>query len=141
MFYGQHRHGIDEKGRIIFPAKFRELLGEKFYITVGLDSCLQVYPEGEWKQLEYKIKSLPMSSGGEIQRFFFTNTTDASFDKQGRVLIPSNLRAYAKLDKEVVIAGISNRLEIWDAGAFDSQSNVAAINPDDVAQKMLALGI
>lgn len=141
MFYGQHRHGIDEKGRAIFPAKYRELLGEKFFITVSLDQCLQVFPENEWRQIEFKIKSLPISSGGEIQRFFFNNTEDASFDKQGRVLIPHNLRIYAGLKKDIVIAGVSNRLEIWDAEKYDSLNNVSVINAEDVAQQMRALGI
>lgn len=141
LFYGQHRHGIDAKGRIIFPAKYREELGEYFYITRGLDHFLLVYPENEWKILEDQLKSLPMSKGSEIQRFFFNNTEKASFDKQGRVLIPSHLRDYGNLTKDIVIAGVSNRLEIWDAAKFDEINDASSINPEDVAAQMELLGI
>ena len=141
MFYGQHRHGIDDKGRLIFPSKYREELGEFFYITRGLDRFLLVYPENEWKKLEDQLKSLPMSKGGDIQRFFFHNTEKVSFDKQGRVVLPSHLREYAGIDKDIVIAGVSNRLEIWDAAKYDKVNNIDAINPDDIAAQMEVLGI
>ena len=141
MFYGQHRHGIDDKGRLIFPSKYRDDLGEFFYITRGLDRFLLVYPENEWKKLEEQLKSLPMSKGSEIQRFFFNNTEKVSFDKQGRVLIPSHLREYAELDRDTVIAGVSNRLEIWDAAKYDKVNNIDAIDPEDIAAQMEVLGI
>lgn len=141
LFYGQNRHGIDPKGRIIFPTKYREELGEVFYITRGLAACLFVYPENEWKKLEDKLKELPMSSAGNIQRFFFNNTEKVSFDKQGRVLLASHLRDYAKLTKDIVIAGVSNRLEIWDADEFDNMNNMDNMNADEIIAQMETLGI
>ena len=141
MFYGQHRHGIDEKGRLIFPSKYRDDLGDVFYITRGLDRFLLVYPQDEWNKLEESLKSLPMSKGSAIQRFFFSNTEKTSFDKQGRVLIPANLREYAGLDKDIVIAGVGNRIEIWDAPKYDDLNSVDAVDPDDIAAQMEVLNI
>ena len=92
MFFGHNRHLIDPKGRIILPAKYRDELGDKFFITRGLDPCLLVYPETEWKAFEDKIRELPLSSGAKIQRFFFGNTDEASCDKQGRVLVSDTPR-------------------------------------------------
>lgn len=141
MFYGQNRHGIDPKGRIIFPTKYREELGEVFYITRGLSRCLFVYPENEWKKLEDQLRALPMSSAGNIQRFFFNNTEKVSFDKQGRVLLASHLREYARLEKDVVIAGVSNRLEIWDAAEFDNMNSLDNMDVDEITAQMETLGL
>ena len=141
MFYGQNRHAIDPKGRIICPTKYREELGEYFYVTRGLSNCLFVYPENEWKKLEDQLRSLPMSSAGNIQRFFFNNTEKVSCDKQGRVLLASHLKEYASLKKDVVIAGVSNRLEIWDAEEFDKMNNLDNMNVDEITAQMETLGI
>ncbi|MBE7028680.1 MAG: division/cell wall cluster transcriptional repressor MraZ [Clostridia bacterium] len=141
MFYGQNRHAIDPKGRIIFPSKYREELGEYFYITRGLSNCLFVYPENEWKKLEEKLRSLPMSSAGNIQRFFFNNTEKVSCDKQGRVLLASHLKDYAKLKKDIVIAGVSNRLEIWDAEEFDGMNSLDNMNVEEITSQMEILGL
>ncbi len=141
MFYGQNRHAIDPKGRIIFPTKYREELGEYFYVTRGLSNCLFVYPENEWKKLEDQLRSLPMSSAGNIQRFFFNNTEKVSCDKQGRVLLAAHLKEYASLKKDVVIAGVSNRLEIWDAEEFDKMNNLDNMNVEEITAQMETLGI
>lgn len=141
MFYGQNRHTVDTKGRVIFPTKYREELGESFYVTRGLSHCLFVYPKSEWEKLEEKLKTLPMSSGGNIQRFFFNNTENVSFDKQGRILLASHLREYAGLSKDVVIAGVSNRLEIWDAAEFDNMNSMENMDADEIASQMEILGI
>ena len=141
MFFGHNRHLIDPKGRIILPAKYREGLGDKFFITRGLDPCLLVYPEAEWKAFEDKIRALPLSSGAKIQRFFFGNTDEASCDKQGRVLVSDNLKSYAKLDKEIIILGVGNRLEIWDAATYDKDVESCADDADIVAAQMEILGI
>ena len=141
MFYGQNRHAIDPKGRIIFPTKYREELGEFFYITRGLSNCLFVYPENEWKKLEDQLRSLPMSSAGNIQRFFFNNTEKVSCDKQGRVLLAGHLKDYANLKKDIVIAGVSNRLEIWDAEEFDNMNNLDNMNVDEITAQMETLGL
>lgn len=141
MFYGQNRHAVDPKGRIIFPTRYREELGEYFYITRGLSNCLFVYPENEWIKLENQIRSLPMSKAGDIQRFFFHNTERVSCDKQGRVLLASHLKEYASIQKDVVIAGVSNRLEIWDADKFDEMNNSNNMNVDEITAQMEILGI
>ena len=141
LFYGQNRHGIDPKGRVILPTKYREKLGEVFYITKGLASCLFVYPESEWSELKEKLDALPMSTGGDVQRFFYTNMAEVSADKQGRVLLPSHLREYASLDKDVVIAGVGKRIEIWDAKTFDDMNALPKMDPDEILMKMESLGI
>lgn len=119
MLMGTFHHNMDTKGRVHFPAKLREGLGDRFFITKGLDGCLFVYPEDEWEVLGAKIRAIPLSKGRRLQRFFFSGATDAEPDKQGRILIPQNLREYANLDKEVVVIGASNRAEIWDKALWD----------------------
>jgi len=141
LFYGQHRHGIDAKGRIIFPSKFREELGEIFYVTQGVGKFLLVYPENEWKVLESKLKSLPMSKGMAIQRFFFGNAAEVSADKQGRVNVPQSLRSYAFLDKDIVIVGMSDHIEIWDVCEFDKMNSSPEISPEEISAQMELLGI
>jgi protein mraZ len=141
VFYGQNRHTIDPKGRAIFPAKYREKLGDVFYITRGLQSCLFVYPRDEWLKFEEKLKALPDSTGGAIQRYFFNNTEEVSFDKQGRVLIPGHLRDFAGLSKDIVIAGVSSKIEIWDAQKFDELNTMDNMSPDEISAQMELLGL
>lgn len=116
MFMGEYQHNIDIKGRIIVPAKFREGLGESFVITRGLDQCLFAYPMEEWKLLEGKLKQLPLTKkdARSFTRFFLSGASECEIDKQGRINIPPSLRTYAKLTKECVVTGVSNRIEIWD---------------------------
>ncbi|MDT8859129.1 division/cell wall cluster transcriptional repressor MraZ [Alkalihalobacillus sp. MEB130] len=115
MFMGEYRHNVDEKGRMIVPAKFRDSLGSSFVVTRGLDRCLFVYPQEEWSKLENKLKTLPFTKkdARAFTRFFFSGATECELDKQGRVNIASPLREYAQLDKECVVIGVSNRVEIW----------------------------
>lgn len=114
MLIGEYQHNIDAKGRIIVPAKFRSDLGCCFYITKGLDGCLFVLPEAEWKELEEKIHSMPISKARTLQRFFFSGAAEVETDKQGRVLIPQHLRDYAGLEKDITLIGTSSRVEIWN---------------------------
>ena len=112
MFMGEYQHSIDEKGRLIVPARFREELGLNFVVTRGLDNCLFVYPKPEWQNLEQKLKSLPLTnaSARSFVRFFFSGAGECELDKQGRILLPLNLREYARLDREVVLIGVSSRV-------------------------------
>ncbi len=121
MFMGEYRHNVDEKGRLIIPAKFREELGDSFVVTRGLDRSLFVYPQGEWKILEGKLKSLPFTKkdARAFTRFFFSGATECELDKQGRVNIASPLREYAHIEKECVIIGVSNRVEIWSKAIWE----------------------
>ncbi|MGY3714017.1 division/cell wall cluster transcriptional repressor MraZ [Sutcliffiella cohnii] len=115
MFMGEYHHTIDAKGRMIIPAKFRENLGEAFVLTRGLDHCLFGYPMSEWTNVEEKLKELPLTKkdARAFTRFFFSGASECELDKQGRVNISSPLLQYAGLEKECVVIGVSNRIEIW----------------------------
>lgn len=143
MFIGEYSHSIDKKGRVIVPAKFREDLGSFFILTKGLDNCLFVYPLEEWKILENKLKTLPLTrkDARAFVRFFFSGATECELDKQGRILIPSNLRAHAKLDNEATIIGISNRVEIWSSKEWEEYNNDDDLSYENIAEKMAELGI
>ena len=116
MLTGEFNHSIDAKGRLIIPSKFRENLGENFVITKGLDGCLFLYPDSEWKIFEEKLRTLPLTNKDAriFTRFFLGSAVDGGLDKQGRVLISSALRNFANLEKEVVLVGVLDRVEIWD---------------------------
>ncbi|MDL2233587.1 division/cell wall cluster transcriptional repressor MraZ [Ruminococcaceae bacterium OttesenSCG-928-L11] len=119
---GEFHHSLDVKGRVNFPAKLREELGERFYITKGLDGCLFVYSEAEWDKLAQRIRNQPISKKRrELQRFFFGSAVEAEPDKQGRVNIPGPLRDFAGLDKEVVVVGSMDWAEIWDKARWKAQ--------------------
>lgn len=138
MLLGRYEHTVDTKGRVSVPARFREDLGERFVITRGLDSCLALYSLNEWAVLAEKVKQLPMAQARTIQRYLFTGAYETDIDAQGRMVIPQNLRAFAGITKDVVIAGLSNRAEVWDKETFDkAESDVSA---DDVVELMSQLG-
>lgn len=116
MFIGEYTYSIDEKKRLAIPVKFRQALGKKAVLTRGLDNCLVIYPLKEWQKLTQKLESLPagqVDARGFI-RIMLSGAVDISLDKLGRVLIPDHLKKYAFLEKNVVIIGLSNRIEIWD---------------------------
>lgn len=142
MFIGEYQHTIDPKGRVIMPAKFRDDLGDKFIITKGLDNCLFVFPQEEWQSFEKKLRSLPLTSrdARAFTRFFFSGAIECELDKQGRILIPANLRDYAELDKDLVIVGVSSRVEIWSKEKWNAY-NEENLDHDDIAEKMAELGI
>jgi len=143
LFYGEYQHTVDSKGRVIIPSRFREGLGESFILTKGLDDCLFAYSRDEWSNLESKLKTLPLSSkdARAFIRFFFSGATECEVDKQGRILIPQNLRDYAGLEKDVCIIGVSTRVEIWDKAKWESYSSNEDLSPDKIAEKMEQLGI
>lgn len=138
MFMGEFQHSIDDKGRVIIPAKFRESLGPSFVVTRGLDQCLFVYPMEEWGVMEQKLKALPlMKSDARAFTRFFSGATECELDKQGRVNLPGNLREYAKLDKDCVVLGVSNRVEIWSKGIWESYFNQSEEAFNDIAEKLV----
>lgn len=143
MFMGEYQHTIDSKGRIILPVKFREALGEQFVATKGLDNCLFVYPREEWAIIESKLKQLPFTKADAraFVRFFFAGAAECESDKQGRVLLPANLRDYARLDKDIVIVGVSSRIEIWSREVWGKYSSEAELSYGDIAEKLEDLGI
>ena len=143
MFIGEYQHTLDIKGRVIIPSRFREDLGDGFVITKGLDNCLFLYPRNEWSILEEKLKTLPLTNrdARAFIRFFFSGATECIIDKQGRVLIPANLREHSKLEKDVVVIGVSNRMEIWSKEEWDAYNNDDNLSYDNIAEKMAELGI
>ena len=138
MLMGEYEHTLDPKGRVIFPAKLREDLGDNFIIAKGLDNCLFVYPPAQWQRLQDSINALPFSKASALQRFFFSGASEAISDKQGRVLIPANLRQYAGLDKDIIIVGASVRAEIWDKAKWLEQS--ARLTAETIENVMDDLG-
>jgi MraZ protein len=117
---GTYYHNIDAKGRLSFPNKLREQLGAAFYVTKALDQpCLTVYSEAEWERLAAKVAQLPEAKGGQLRRFLFSGAGLLTPDKQGRVLVPQDLRHFAGLEKDVVVIGADNKAEIWDQSRWE----------------------
>ncbi|QUI23199.1 division/cell wall cluster transcriptional repressor MraZ [Vallitalea pronyensis] len=143
MFIGEYKHSIDDKGRLIVPAKFRSLLGEAFYITKGFDQCIFVYTEDEWNKFIEKLNNNPMKKkdARRIQRFFIASATECMLDKQGRILIPSHLRDYSEIEKEVILIGVSNRVEIWSKENWEAYNEDDDLDISDLAEDMEDLDI
>lgn len=143
MFMGEYQHTIDSKGRVSMPAKFREELGERFVATKGLDKSLFVYPMEEWQRLSQKLRSLPFTRADAraFARFFFSGAVECELDKQGRVLLPQLLREHAKINKDVIIIGVSTRVEIWAKEVWEEYSLQAATNYEEIAEKMVDLDL
>ena len=141
MFMGEYNHTIDTKGRIIVPSKFRDQLGDSFVVTAGLDNCLFVYANEEWSRFEEKLQELPLSNpkARKFSRFFLASACDCEIDKQGRILLPAKLREMAGLTKDVVLAGVGGRIEIWDRERWQAVSTYDDM--DEVAGNMEDLGI
>jgi len=121
MFMGEYHHNIDDKNRLVIPSNYRELLGETFVITRGLEKCLYVYTESEWQKIVDKLASLPFTKKDArvFVRSFFSAAANCNFDKQGRISITSTQSEYASLNKECVIIGANDRLEIWSKSEWD----------------------
>ncbi|MBQ1312889.1 MAG: division/cell wall cluster transcriptional repressor MraZ [Blautia sp.] len=141
MFMGQFSHSIDAKGRLIIPTRFRELLGEEFVMTKGLDGCLYIFPMNAWEEFETKLRKLPLTNkdARAFSRFFVSGATPCEFDKQGRILVPQPLREFACLDKDVVVSGNLERIEVWDKEKWIAAD--AAQDMDNVAENLQGLGI
>ena len=121
MLLGEYNHSVDAKGRVIVPSKFREDLGTNFIVTKGFDNSLFVFSKMEWASFEEKVRSLPMTNPNarSFSRFFLAGATECELDKQGRINIPQNLLDYASITKDVVIIGVSSRVEIWDKAKWE----------------------
>lgn len=125
MFMGEYNHTMDAKGRLIVPSKFRELLGDEFVVTKGLDRCLFVFTENKWNSVIESLDTLPLTKGKarQFSRFLVGGSSLCEIDKQGRILIQQNLREYAGLDKDVVLVGVGSRIEIWDKKAWEEAND------------------
>ena len=143
MLTGEYSHSIDAKRRLIIPSKFREILGEEFVITKGLDGCLFLYPSNEWKIFEEKLRTLPLTNKNArtFTRFFLGSAVDGGLDKQGRALISSALRAFAGLEKDVVLVGVLDRVEIWDQARWNENNAAVEADMDEIAGQMEDLGL
>ncbi len=127
VFRGEFAHSIDPKGRLIIPAKFREELGENFVVTKEIGGCLSIYSEDEWKAFEEKLIALPRAKAN-VKRFYTASAVDTGLDKQGRVLLSSALKTYAGLEKDVVVVGVLERVEIWDKIKWEENNAITEEN-------------
>ena len=138
MFTGEFFHSFDEKGRVNFPAKLREELGEQFVITKGLDGCLSAYSMEKWEHISKIVDGLPQAKARNLKRFMFSSATVVNPDTQGRVLVTQTLRGYANITKDVAVIGACDHVEIWDREAWAALN--AEMNSDDIAAAMDELG-
>jgi MraZ protein len=143
MLLGEYRHNLDPKGRVAIPAKFREKLTTGAIVTRGLDNCLFLFAEAEWKVLAEKLVALPLAQANSraFVRLMLSGAMDVEFDNQGRILIPDYLRKYAGLGKEVVVAGLYNRIEIWDGATWERYKQKTEGASEEIAEKLGELGI
>ncbi len=143
MFYGEYAHSIDRKGRLILPARLRDVAKnnfiEKFYLTRGLDKCLFMLSEEEWRSQENKFKAVPFTKqeGRTFNRIFFSGAVEVVPDKQGRILLPQYLKEFAQIKKDVVIVGVSNRIEIWSTGLWNEFSANSRQSFEQIAEKLI----
>lgn len=142
MFMSEYNHTLDAKGRVIMPAKFREVLGDTFIVTKGFDRCLYVYSKEDWAAFQEQVMSKlddTVKEARQFARFLFSGASEVEVDKQGRIPLFPALRKYAELDKDVVLAGVGRRIEIWDRAKWDGES--LDENIDDILSMMNKLGI
>lgn len=143
MFYGEYIHSIDRKGRLILPAKFREAAKthfvEKFYITRGLDKCLFMFSEEEWRSQESKFKAIPFTKqqARTFNRLYFSGAVEVIPDGQGRILLPQYLKEFAEIKKDVVIVGVSNRIEVWSKDKWSEFYGSSRQSFEEIAEKLM----
>ena len=143
MFYGEYEHNLDEKGRVVLPAKFRQIAKKrtirKFFLTRGMEKCLFLFSEGEWKQQESKFKSLSImqKDARSFNRIYFSGACEILPDVQGRFLIPPYLKSYAYIKRELVIIGVSNRIEIWAKSKWEDFCRMQFNNFEQIAEKLI----
>jgi MraZ protein len=143
MFIGEYAHNLDEKGRLAIPVKFRRDLSKGAVVTRGLDNCLFLYTKTEWEKLAEKLAILPISQSNSraFSRLMLAGAMEVEIDKQGRVVLPEYLREFASLKKNVVLAGLYNRAEIWDEEKWKTYKTQTETNSNEIAEKMAELGI
>lgn len=141
MFMSEYNHTIDAKGRLIIPSKFREVLGEEFVVSKGMDGCLFVYANDDWDAFEQKLTSLPLinKEARQFARFFLAGAAQVELDKQGRILLPAALREFAGLDKDVVLVGVGSRIEIWSKDKYEAVGD--GLDMDNITAAMESLGL
>lgn len=140
-FVGEYLHSLDLKGRIALPVRFREVLGSRFVLGRGLDKCLFIYPLDEWARVLEKVKAMPLSQreARNFARYFLSGAVEVEPDKQGRITVPSNLREYAGLEKDVYVLGVGTRIEIWDKATWESTRMEIEENFSDLAESVTGI--
>lgn len=143
MFIGEYTYSIDDKKRLAIPAKFRQLLGKRAVITRGLDQCLFLYPTKEWGTLAKKLSQLPLSQADArgFARLMLTGAMEVNIDALGRILVPDYLKKYSFLKKRVVIAGVYNRVELWDEAKWQEYKKKTESGVGDIAERLKELGV
>ncbi|MCX6790686.1 MAG: division/cell wall cluster transcriptional repressor MraZ [Candidatus Gribaldobacteria bacterium] len=143
MFLGEYSYNIDEKKRLAVPTKFRQKLGKKAVITRGLDNCLFLYPIKEWEKLAEKLSQLPISQADArgFSRIMLAGAMEVDLDALGRILVPDYLKQYASLNKKVIIAGLYNRVEIWDEDKWNTYKQQIEGEAGDIAERLKDLGV
>ncbi len=143
MFIGEYEHNVDEKGRVAIPTKFKQELGRGAVVTRGLDNCLFLYPRKDWEALADKLSKLPIGKANTraFTRLMLAGAMDVGLDRQGRIVLPEYLRTYALLKKKVVIAGLYNRLEIWDHAVWNRYKTGTEKRGGDIAEALGELGV
>lgn len=138
LFLGEHRHALDDKGRVIFPARMRDELGPDVVLQKGIEQCVYVFPQAAWEREVERVNSLPTTrpDARRYRRFFFSQAQSERVDKQGRLTVPQSFRDYAGLSREVVVAGVGARVEIWDAAAWDTQRTESEASVEDFASEL-----
>ncbi len=143
MLIGEYTHTLDTKKRLSLPSKWRKELGKKLVLTRGLDNCLFVYPLAEWRQITDKVAKLPLGQADtrSFNRFFLSGAVEVEVDKIGRILIPDFLKDFARLDAKVVLAGIYDRVEVWDEKRWNAYKKQIESKADDLAEKLGDIGV
>ena len=141
MFLGRHGHNLDEKGRLALPARYREELRDGVVITRGFDDCLLVYPMAAWAPLAERVSALSIGDPDVrlLRRMLFANATDLMLDRQGRILVPAELRAHAGLEREAVVVGMHSFIEIWSPDGWAAQDELVERDGASIAEKLAAL--
>lgn len=142
MLIGEYRHTLDNKNRISLPSKFRKELGKNFVVTRGLDNCLFIYSQKEWKTISQKLGELGMGQSDTrgFNRFMLAGAIEVSVDSVGRILIPDHLKSFANIDTKVVFAGVYNRIEVWNESSWDSYTQQVVKSADQMAEKLGDIG-
>ena len=143
MFIGEYTHSVDDKGRVALPVKFRHELEKGAVVTKGLDNCLIVYPLSEWEQMAPKLAGLSIAHADTraFSRLMLAGAMDVELDKQGRIILPDYLRQYAGMTKKIVVAGLYNRLELWDEEAWQKYRTTTEAASNDIAERLSELGV
>lgn len=146
MFYGEYEHTLDRKGRLVIPSRFREVLKEhfveKFFVTRGLERCLFVFPEDEWRSQEQKFKSMSFTRADSrrFNRLFFGGASEVILDKQGRILLPQTLKKWAGIKREIIVVGVSNRFELWNRDNWEEYYGSSRESFEDIAERLIEPG-